>query len=54
MTIDLTPRNVRNAIIIGMVFGMGVTISNAVISDIRWAMFPPSWAKPMECPKPID
>lgn len=49
--IELTPRTIRNAVIVGFVFGLAVTISNAVITEIRYGIFPPSWAKPLQCPE---
>lgn len=52
--IEITPRAIRNGIILGMVFGLGVTISNALITDLRYAVFPPSWAKPLTCPDPAN
>lgn len=49
MTIDLTPRNIRNAILIGFAFGVAVTFANSVVSEVRYAVYPPFWMKPNQC-----
>jgi hypothetical protein len=36
MTIELTRANIRNAIVLGMLFGVGVSISTQIIGEIAW------------------
>lgn len=42
--IELTRTNIRNAIILGMLFGIGVSFSNQVIGEIVWQLkYPNGW-----------
>jgi hypothetical protein len=42
--IELTAKNIRNAIFLGMLFGFGVTITNNVLSEIVWNLkYPNGW-----------
>lgn len=50
--IEITPRLIRNTIIIGIAFGFGCALSINIYSDIKHTLFPPSWAKPLTCPEP--
>ncbi len=44
--IELSRLNIRNAVILGMLFGLGVCISSQIVNELIWQVkYPNGWVE---------